>query len=812
MEEVEGLTNMVLEKLDGIVELGGFGVAILTLIGGFYQVRGFFENRKLEALDKNQAYRLAKELVQSIKATIDAVECSNKLMWSQKLSTWLRQLNDMAYEVEDLVDKEEFMMIREKMKGKRKFNEFKFNFYQMNFANYSTNLFDNIVAEAQREITYPNYSPSITKFVCRAKEKEMIKNWLGEHEENKVEVIPIVGIGGVGKTALAQYIYHHEVERFELRGRAHLSDSSHIIITIHNLKRKSGEKDLPVNDFNTLNRTLCGKRFFLVLDDVRNNIENQWNYLFAALESGAPGSKVLITTQSHKIARRIGTVKPINLDVLEPEAMLTLFEHHALGGVEIDEEKERVLRSMSSNIITNLCGLPLAAKIIGNMLRSTLNEREWRRVSELPWGDFKEAIDGILPSLLVGYQQLEAGQRKCFAYCCIFPKDHIFLKERLVQMWIANDFIPQNEQEMVTMEDIGRQWFDDLVEKSFIQQPDKEKNEFTMSSLMRGLAVVVSTAQNLSFTEESSIPSTVRHLSLPASKLEVLCDIASSSTLRTIILSGNTEINKINMLNTVFRKLSCLRVLQLSGISMQELPYAIRYLLHLRYLDLANTGIRYLNESICRCYHLQVLDLEGCNIVSLPDGITDLINLRHLYADSKTISLISGIGHLANLQELYEFHIGKERGYKIVELKNMRFLSELHIRGIENVSCSEEVKEANLIEKKNLEKLGLYSKRPNFSKEILQALQPHSNLKELIISGYEGFFLPEWFQQLTSIQKITIENCPQLMSMDGVPPMLQELTIKECSEQLMEQCIENGAQWPHIEHVQSIYVGDVKIK
>ena len=234
-------------------------------------------------------------------------------------------------------------------------------------------------------------------------------------------------------------------------------------------------------------------------------------------------------------------------------------------------------------------------------------------------------------------------------------------------------------------------------------------------------------------------------------------------------------------------------------------------------LDLANTGIRYLNESICRCYHLQVLDLEGCNIVSLPDGITDLINLRHLYADSKTISLISGIGHLANLQELYEFHIGKERGYKIVELKNMRFLSgELHIRGIENVSCSE-AKEANLIEKKNLEKLGLYQKpsnsnRPKLSREILQALQPHPNLKELIISGYEGFLLPEWFQQLTSIQKITIENCPQLKSMVGLPPMLQELTIKECSEELMEQCIENGAQWLHIEHVQSIYVGDVNIK
>ncbi|KAF3339213.1 putative disease resistance protein RGA3 [Carex littledalei] len=656
-------------------------------------------------------------------------------MWSKKLSTWLRQLNEMAYEVEDLVDKDEFMIIRDKIKGKRKFSEF--NFYQRKFgellsfftqkehlhmyfylkavksfmfpqssmdqlnsinerlglflstANYSMNLLD-AVTEFQREIMNPN-SLSIAKFVGRAKEKKV----LGELEKQLLHRI------------------------YTMKWRDLNLEEGHISRT------NSGEKDLPVNDFNILSQTLCGKRFFLVLDDVRNNIENQWNNLFAALESGAPGSKVLITTQSHKIARRIGTVKPIHLDVLEPEAMLTLFKHHALGGAEIDEEKERVLRSMSSNIVTNLCGLPLAAKIIGNMLRSNLNEREWRRVSELQWWNFKEAIDGILPSLLVGYQQLEAGQRKCFAYCCIFPKNHIFLKERLVQMWIANDFIPQNDQEMVTMEDIGRRWFDDLVEKSFIQ-PSGENTEFTMNDLMQGLAAVVSTDQNLSLTQESSIPSTVRHLALPASKIEVLCDIARSSTLRTIILSGTIEINKINMLNTVFSKLTCLRVLQLSGISMQELPYAIRYLLHLRYLDLSYTGIKYLHQSICRCYHLQVLDLEGCNFKSLPDGMNDLINLRHLYADSRTISLIAGIGQLTNLQELNEFHIGMERGYKITELKNMRFLSgELHIMGIENVSCTEEEETQNHEREKKEKEETLAASSQQHLRPLLQSLRQH---------------------------------------------------------------------------------------
>lgn len=856
---------MIVEKLEEKEIIGEGGMVILTIISCLYGVYRFVEERNSEALHENkEAYRLAKELVQSMKATIDAVECSNKLMLCHRMSTWLRQLNDMVYDVEDMVDDDEFKIIHNKVKGKRKFSEF--NFYQRKFgellsfftqkehlhmyfylkaaksfmfpqssleklgilshrfhtflltANSFMDLLDN-VGEAQREITNP-HSPCVTKFVGRAIEKEELKSLLQNKKgQNRVDVLPLIGIGGVGKTALAQNVYK-EAKEFEMWGWAQLSNSSNIITTIRDLVQNFGKMDLPVNitlnnAFNILSQTVHDKKFFLVLDDVRNNIEDQWNNLIVALKSGAFGSKILITTQSHKLARRIGTVKPIHLDVLESQDLLTLFEYHALGGVQIDEEKDRVLRSMGNKILRNLCGLPLAAKIVGNMLRSNLNEREWRRVSELQWWNIKEALNGILPSLVVGYQQLEAGQRKCFAYCCIFPKNHKFQKERLVQMWIANDFIQPNDEEMVTMEDIGRQWFDDLVEKSFIQKQD-ENNEFTMNNLMRGLAAVVSTAQNLSLTQESSIPSTIRHLALPASKLDVLCDIERSSNLRTIILSGITEINKINMLNTVFSKLECLRVLQLSRISMQELPYAIRYLSHLRYLDVSYTGIRYLHQSICKCYHLQVLDLQGCNFESLPDGITDLINLRHLYADSRTISFISGIGQLANLQELNEFHIGKERGYKITELKNMRFLSgELRIMGIENVGSREEAREANLIEKKNLDVLGLYQKpsnRPDFSKEILQALKPHPNLRELIISGFVGLFLPEWLQELTSIQKITIENCPRLASMVGLPSVLEELTIKECKEELMVQCIEDGAEWLNIKHVQRILVGSEQIK
>ncbi|KAJ3705721.1 hypothetical protein LUZ61_009426 [Rhynchospora tenuis] len=63
-------------------------------------------------------------------------------------------------------------------------------------------------------------------------------------------------------------------------------------------------------------------------------------------------------------------------------------------------------------------------------------------------------------------------------------------KNRLVQMWIAQNFIHHDRNDARKMEDIGREWFDKLVEMSFFQLAG-DYNGYLIPNLMHDLAVIV---------------------------------------------------------------------------------------------------------------------------------------------------------------------------------------------------------------------------------------------------------------------------------------------------------------------------------
>jgi hypothetical protein len=52
----------------------------------------------------------------------------------------------------------------------------------------------------------------------------------------------------------------------------------------------------------SLRSNLKKKRFFIVLDDVWNEDRNKWIGLKKLLIEGANGSKIVVTTRSHKVA------------------------------------------------------------------------------------------------------------------------------------------------------------------------------------------------------------------------------------------------------------------------------------------------------------------------------------------------------------------------------------------------------------------------------------------------------------------------------------------------------------------------------
>ena len=124
--------------------------------------------------------------------------------------------------------------------------------------------------------------------------KEAIIELLPENDGsgNNVNVIPIVGMGGVGKTTLVQLVYNKKLvlESFDVRAWVCVSQEFDVLrITktiLDAVTSSSGDTDdldlLQVR----LNKSLVGRKFLFVLDDIWNENYLDWEVLRTPFKSG----------------------------------------------------------------------------------------------------------------------------------------------------------------------------------------------------------------------------------------------------------------------------------------------------------------------------------------------------------------------------------------------------------------------------------------------------------------------------------------------------------------------------------------------
>ncbi|TKY49729.1 putative disease resistance RPP13 protein 1 [Spatholobus suberectus] len=118
-----------------------------------------------------------------------------------------------------------------------------------------------------------------------------------------------------------------------------------------------------------------------------------------------------------------------------------------------------------------------------------ITEKEWNRVLKSNIWDLPNVK--VLPALLLSYHYLPAPLKRYFAYCSIFPKNSILDKSMMVQLWIAEGLVHQSKSSK-SMEEVGDEYFDELVSRSLIRQQTKET--FVMHDLIYELATTVSSA------------------------------------------------------------------------------------------------------------------------------------------------------------------------------------------------------------------------------------------------------------------------------------------------------------------------------
>ncbi|EEF49581.1 putative disease resistance protein RGA3 [Ricinus communis] len=760
-----------------------------------------------------------------IQAVLNDAEAKQITDYSVKL--WLNELKEVAYDADDVLDEVSTQAFRynQQKKVTNLFSDFMFKYELAPKIKEINERLDEIAK--QRNDLDLKEGTRVTLTETRDRDRLQTSSLIDESrvfgrtddqkklvellvsDENSgndagVGVVPIIGMGGLGKTTLAQLVYNDPLvaEKFELKTWICVSDEFNVLRVTKSILEsiERGPCNLVSLDIlqTNLRDKLRGKKFLVVLDDVWNEKQRDWEVLRLPFRVGTMGSKIIVTTRNEKVASIMGTFRPHHLDFLSDDDCWLLFKQRAF--VDGDETAHPNLVPIGKEIVKKCRGLPLAAKTLGGLLHAKTEVSEWGMILQSHLWELEEEKNEILPALRLSYNQLPAHLKQCFVFCSIFPKDHEFDKEDLVLLWMAEGFVhPKGRRRL---EDVASDYFDDLLLRSFFQQSKTNLSNFVMHDLIHDLAESV--AGEICFRLEGEklqdIPENVRHTSVSVDKCKSVIYEAlhMKKGLRTMLLlcsETSREVSNVKVLHDLISSLKCLRSLDMSHIAIKDLPGSVGDLMHMRYLNLSYTEIKELPDSICNLCNLQTLILVGCNkFLTLPKCTKDLVNLRHLNLTGcwHLKSMPPSFGKLTSLQRLHRFVVGKGVECGLNELKNMNELRDtLCIDRVEDVLNIEDAKEVSLKSKQYIHKLVLRWSRSQYSQdaideELLEYLEPHTNLRELMVDVYPGTRFPKWMgnsllSHLESIEFIHCNHCKTLPPL-GQLPFLKSLTISMMQE------------------------------
>ncbi|KAE8807280.1 Pm3 [Hordeum vulgare] len=264
------------------------------------------------------------------------------------------------------------------------------------------------VSREWRHTDYVIIDPQKIARESRYKEmKEIVDTLLGGANNEDLAVVPVIGMGGLGKTTSVQLIYN----------------------------------DPEIQKYFQLLLWVCVSRTFDV------------NYLAKSIVEASPNKNVDTDKSLLDRLQKLGSLQSqffggsLHKKIIESTAFT------------LDKEKPAELVEIVDEIVKRCCGSPLAATALVSVLRTKTSVEEWKAISSRSSICTDET--GILPILKLSYNDLPAHMKQCFAFCVVFPKDYKINVEKLIQLWIANGCVPEHKED--SLETFGKHIFDELV-------------------------------------------------------------------------------------------------------------------------------------------------------------------------------------------------------------------------------------------------------------------------------------------------------------------------------------------------------------
>lgn len=538
-----------------------------------------------------------------------------------------------------------------------------------------------------------SYSHHEEDFVGLEEDVEKLVAELVKQDGGKCHhVVSIVGMGGIGKTALARKVYYHANVRshFHAVAWACISRQWHPGDVLQRILNKLVPEMR--EQINAMNITELFKELFevqkrkkclVVLDDIWE--KDVWRSLRYAFPNRKLVSRVIVTTRNKEIAGDIDTDttcflyeqrflnekeswelllkkafagrniagKPVficeNEDARSSTSSTKSF-HSCLSENEEDEAMDNPKKQFSEDGIQDMeklgkemvgqCGgLPLAIIVLGGLLMTKSTLSEWKTVhqnfnSYLRKGRSLGENGRVYEVLALSYHDLPYQVKPCFLHLGNFPEDYKISTRKLYQLWAAEGFIfsdsYQSEEEESIM-DIAERYLHELKQRCMVQVQVEESTGQFKSCQLHDLTRELCLLKG---KEESFLKR------IPFSQEPELVGSWSSSSGTSAGVTRRLSVTVDSDLETYF------------PLKQENLDRVRSALFFSRHTDRKHHHSLTL---LCKGFKLlRVLDLERFDFGrKLSNAIGDLIHLRYLsLRGSQFYKLPSSIGKLKFLQTL----------------------------------------------------------------------------------------------------------------------------------------------------------------
>ncbi|VAH39510.1 unnamed protein product [Triticum turgidum subsp. durum] len=518
----------------------------------------------------------------------------------------------------------------------------------------------------------------------------------GPVSNEQLEILSIVGFGGLGKTTLAREVYDALPTKFDYKAFLSVSRNpdlknvlSNLLFKIDNRRHTSiNAAKLDVEQLIIVIRDLlCHKRYFIIIDDLWD--KKAWKEIRYALEDNECGSIIITTTRHVEISKECCPSKDYmihKMKSLSDDDSQKLF----YGRIFPSEVCPSRFEQVSKEILKKCAGVPLAIISLASYLANNQNRDrtdKWKDLlnsigSGLQNGD--DHVDEMKRILLLSYYDLPSYLKTCFLYLSIFPEDHHISKDRLIRRWICEGFIQVKGQ--TSLLELGDAYFNELVNRNMIMPisiHDGRVEACCVHDIMLDLICELSSQENfvtvLDFIKgDTPLEKKFRRLSLQKGMTDPTTTRKATTNMSQVrsFTAFSPAVSEIPSLS----RFQALRVLDLEGCDLGGSPGVdlrpVENLLHLRYLGLRGTNVGNLSMEMAKLHFLQTLDLQRTNSNELPSSVVQLGHLMCLILD-KGMPLPEGFRNLTCLEQLTGDGVGIFSADSAKELGDLIRLREL---------------------------------------------------------------------------------------------------------------------------------------